>query len=216
MDMKATSRRMPAPSPSTAAEGAQQRRPGRPRNEDARRAILKAAIDLLNTEKLPAISADSIAELAGVSKATIYRWWPNKSAIIMEGFLEMIAPHIQFPETPSAMDDLRVQLCRIADVCQGNAGRMLRALVADSQANVELASEMRAHYFSVRRADARRVIERGIATGEFRPDLDIGAAIDCLYGPIMYRIMINSHPPNAAFVNRMIALLQRAFAAQPG
>jgi AcrR family transcriptional regulator len=213
--MGKTSRRMPTPSPSTEAKDAQQRRPGRPRNEEARRAILKAAIDLLNTEQLPAISADAIAARAGVSKATIYRWWPNKSAIIMEGFLEMIAPHIRFPETSSAMNDLRVQLCRVVDVCQGDAGRMLRALIADSQANTELAVAMRANYFSVRRADARKVIERGIDSGEFHRDLDIGAAIDCLYGPILYRILINPHPPDAAFVNRMIALLQRAFAAQP-
>ncbi|MBI4966726.1 MAG: TetR/AcrR family transcriptional regulator [Rhodospirillales bacterium] len=209
--MTVTLRRTSRPSPSSDQGEAPQRRLGRPRCEDSRRSILKAAIALLKTNDLPAISADAIAERAGVSKATIYRWWPNKSAIVMEAFLEMVAPHTRFPETDSAMEDLRVHLGRVAEVCQSDIGRMLRTLIADSQANAELAAAMRAHYFSVRRADARKVIERGIASGEFRGDLDTEAAIDCLYGPIVFRLMINPVAPDAEFVNRMIALLRQAF-----
>ena len=189
---------------------AEPKRRGRPRSQDARRAILRAAIDLLGAEALAAISADAIAERAGVSKATIYRWWPNKSAIIMEAFLEMMTPHIAFPETGSAFADLTVQINRIVETYGGESGRLFHTLVAESQSDAELGAALWTRYFSIRREQARRVIERGMASGEFRPDLDVETAIDVLYGPLLYRYMIAPAPPDAAFVGRMMALLGRA------
>lgn len=187
------------------------RSPGRPRSEDARRAVLNAAIDLLNSEELPAISADAIAERAGVSKATIYRWWPNKSAVVMEAFIEMMAPRIAFPQTKSAFDDLRVQLCRIVDAYTGDAGKLFRTLVADSQSNAELAAALWERYFSIRRDQARQVIHRGVASGEFRADLDVETAIDLLYGPMLYRLMIAPVGPDVAFVDKMLSVLRPLF-----
>jgi AcrR family transcriptional regulator len=184
------------------------RNPGRPRSEDARRAILDATIALLNSRQLFSISAEGIAQKAGVGKATLYRWWPNKSAVIMEAFLEMMAPHIAFPTTKSAYNDLRVQLCRVVVAYKGEAGQLFRTLVAESQANTELAQALWTKYFSIRREQARQVIRRGVESGEFRKNLDIETIIDLLYGPMLYWMMIAPDVPDVTFVDRLLAQMR--------
>lgn len=184
------------------------RAPGRPRSEDARRAILDATIALLNSESLNSISAEGIAQRAGVGKATLYRWWPSKSAVIMEAFLEMMAPRIAFPTTASAFADLRTQLCRVVDAYQGDAGRLFRALVAESQSNLELASALWEKYFSIRRDHARQVLLRGIRNGELHHDLDVETAIDLLYGPILYWMLISPNAPTVASVDTLLRALK--------
>src|ERR1039458_10796037 len=57
---------------------------GRPRSERARKAILEAAAELLLARGLSAVSMDAVAEQAGVSKATIYRWWPTKETLALD------------------------------------------------------------------------------------------------------------------------------------
>ena len=70
---------------------------GRPRSERARAATLEAAGELLDERGLAALSVDAIATRAGVSKATIYRWWPSKGAVVMDAFLERTSPHDAVP-----------------------------------------------------------------------------------------------------------------------
>ncbi|HYM80736.1 MAG TPA: helix-turn-helix domain-containing protein, partial [Candidatus Limnocylindria bacterium] len=62
-------------------------RRGRPRSEKARHAILDAAAELLLRRGLGAVSMDAVAERAGVSKATIYRWWPSKEMLALDALL---------------------------------------------------------------------------------------------------------------------------------
>src|SRR4029079_16127727 len=64
------------------------RRPGRTRSERGRTAILRAAADLLLDEGAAQVSMDAVAERAGVSKATIYRWWPSKERLALDALLE--------------------------------------------------------------------------------------------------------------------------------
>lgn len=67
-------------------------RPGRPRSEQSRDAVLAATSELLLEVGLRAMTTDEIARRSGASKATIYKWWPNKYAVAIEAFLsEMLA-----------------------------------------------------------------------------------------------------------------------------
>jgi AcrR family transcriptional regulator len=63
-------------------------RRGRPRSERAQQAVLSAATDLLLERGLGAVSMDAIAERAGVSKATIYRWWPTKETLALDALYQ--------------------------------------------------------------------------------------------------------------------------------
>lgn len=63
---------------------------GRPRSEKTKQAILSAAYDLLLENGFGAVTIEKIAERAGVSKATIYKWWSNKAAVVMDAFLMLL------------------------------------------------------------------------------------------------------------------------------
>ena len=91
---------------STAARGR-----GRPRSERSKAAILAAAGELLLERGLDAVSMDAIAERAGVSKATIYRWWPTKETLAIDALYEdWEAAYPVAPDTGRLRDDLRGDL----------------------------------------------------------------------------------------------------------
>jgi len=182
---------------------------GRPRSERARRAILKAANELLESEGFVAVTMEAIAERAGVSKATVYRWWPNRAAVVMDGFLSTVSSEVPFPHTGHAREDMRIHMRRLTEAFDGKIGRTVAALIAEGQANPELAEALRSRWLSVRRAEAREILEFGIDRGELREDLDLEVAVDVLYGPIYYRMLVGHAPLDDDFAD---ALADHVFA----
>src|SRR5271163_2666215 len=83
------------------APAAVSRAPGRPRSEEARKAILQSTLDLLKRSGFSDLSIESIAAHAGVGKATVYRWWPNKAALIADAFASSTTRKLHFPDTGS-------------------------------------------------------------------------------------------------------------------
>jgi AcrR family transcriptional regulator len=177
---------------------------GRPRSERARRAILKAAGELLERDGFTAVTMERIAERAGVSKATIYRWWPNKAAVMTDSFLELMVADTSPLDTGSAREDLRLRLRGLAHVLAGRSGRFVAALIAESQTDSEVAEALRTHWISVRRRETRPLLRRGIERGELRSDLDLEVAIDALYGPVYWRMLTGYAPLNDDFVDRLV------------
>ena len=80
---------------------------GRPRSEEHRHAVLKAAMELMQEDDLRRASIDRIAQRSGVSKATIYKWWPNRTAVAIEAFLHQMMTDAPVPDTGSAAEDFR-------------------------------------------------------------------------------------------------------------
>ena len=88
---------------SLAVASAPARSPGRPRCTVTRKAVLRAAYDLLAEGGLGRFTIESVAARSGVARTTIYRWWPSKGALAMEGFLEATAQDVNVPPTDSVM-----------------------------------------------------------------------------------------------------------------
>jgi len=179
------------------------RSPGRPRSERARRAILQAANELLEGEGFAAVTVEAIADRAGVSKATVYRWWPNKAAVVMDGFLSTVSSEVPFPHTGHAREDIRLHMRRLTEAFGGKIGRTVAALIAEGQADAELAEALRSRWLSVRRAEAREILELGIERGELREDFDPEVAVDVLYGPIYYRLLVAHAPLDDEFADAL-------------
>ena len=185
------------------------RPPGRPRSERARRAILQAANELLESEGFAAATVEAIAERAGVSKATVYRWWPNKAAVVMDGFFSTVSSEVPFPHTGHAREDIRLHMRRLTEAFSGKIGHTVAVLIAEGQADPELAEALRSRWLSVRRTEARKILELGIECGELREDLDPEVAVDILYGPIYYRLLVGHAPLDENFAD---ALANQIFA----
>jgi AcrR family transcriptional regulator len=186
---------------------------GRPRSERARSAILRAARELLEQSPYPAVTIESIAARAGASKATIYRWWPNKAAVVTDCFLELIAPEVHFVDTGSVREDLRREMQRLAQVLASESGGIIAALIAEGQSDPESARSFREHWISRRREETRRALRRGVERGELRPDIDFEVAIDALYGPIYWRLLAGHIPLEEEFVDALVDHVMRGLYA---
>src|ERR1700719_1401468 len=80
---------------------------GRPRSEQARQEILEAAYELLSDKGFNAVGSHEIAQAAGVSSATLYRWWKSKEEILFDACFERMNPILAIPETGSGLTRLR-------------------------------------------------------------------------------------------------------------
>ena len=182
---------------------------GRPRSEAARRAILRAATDLLARDGFADVTVEAIAAEAGVGKATLYRWWPGKAAVLLDAFLVATDPCTPFPDTGCLEEDLRGQMRALAQALGGCAGTVLRGVLAEVQSDPDAAEAFRTRYLAPRRAEMRRVLERARARGQLCPQADLDTAADALYGPLFYRLTAGHAPLDAAFVDSLLTLVFR-------
>src|SRR3984957_20290000 len=175
-------------------------RPGRPRSEQSRAAVLRAASELIHEVGLRAMTTEEIAARSGVSKATIYKWWPNKYAVAVEAFLSEMMAQSPDPDTGSAREDFRSALRGMVQVYSGPTGRVFAQLVGGGQSDPFVRTELREHLVAPRRELIRAIWDRGVARGELRTDVDLEAAIDLLFGPALYRLLIGHAPLDEAGV----------------
>ncbi len=186
---------------------------GRPRSEESRKAILDAAARLLASIPLKNLAIESIAREAGVGKATIYRWWPNKAALAIDAFFEEIEQRSSFLPAPTATAALGDQVMRLVQVTAGPVGRLAAQIIAEGQSDPAVLELFRTVFVRQRRAVATQLIKEGIAKGEFRDDIDAELAIDLIYGAVWYRLMVGHQPLDSTFADSMakyaVALLRR-------
>jgi AcrR family transcriptional regulator len=186
--------------------GIQQKRRGRPRSENARKAILDAAAELLLAQGLEAVSMDAVAERAGVSKATIYRWWPTKETLALEALYREWDTARPVPrDTGSLRGDLLALLRPwIRRVRARPYGRVVAALITEAQTDPEFAEEYRARFVEPRREPARVLLRRAIERGEISADTNIEVALDLLYGPLYHRLLHGHAPLSDRFVQDVV------------
>jgi len=180
---------------------------GRPRDEATRRRILKAALDLMDETAFAQVTAEAIAERAGASKATIYRWWPNKAAVVIEAFKEAIAPQLPFLHTGSLRDDLTQQARNFARVLSGPGGRMLRSFIVAARSDPEVAAAFSSIWSDPRRKEARQMLRQRQSKGQLRKDADLDLVLDSLYGPLYYRFLVKNEPPSQKYAEALADLV---------
>ena len=179
----------------TPSEAAPRRPRGRPRSEEARRAILAAAGELMLAGGLAAATMDAIAARAGVSKATIYKWWPSRGAVALDGFLDQVAGTLAVPDGLSARDALSWQIAALVGLFRDTtAGALMRALVAAAQSDPDIARALRDQWLAPRRTVTLDTLRAGIARGEIRADIDLEAVADQLFGPVYTRLFFGHAP----------------------
>jgi AcrR family transcriptional regulator len=179
---------------------------GRPRSERAREAVLAAAAELLLERGLGAVSMDAVAEQAGVSKATIYRWWPTKETLALDALHhEWAVARPAAEESGSVRTDL-LSLLRpwVRVVGKRPYGRVIAALITEAQTDPAFADLYRERFVEPRRAQARPILLRAIDGGELPATTSIELALDLLYGPLYHRLLHGHAPLNERFVRDLV------------
>jgi AcrR family transcriptional regulator len=160
--------------------------PGRPRSQQARRAILEATLELIGDVGYDRLSVARVAQRSGVGKATIYRHWSSKLPLVIEAFSGL--PTLSVPDTGNLVDDLIELLRQFAEILKRTPlGRVLPVLAGECAHDPEL-SALLAPQIADRRAPLVCVLERAVSRSELPPDLDLEAAVDMIMGPIVTRI----------------------------
>jgi len=202
----------PKPAPNGHADQAD-RPPGRPRSKHADRAILDAARDLLVEEGFTRLRLEHVAARAGVGKGTIYRRWPSKEALTLDLVLGLAAPHLDIADVGDTRAELRAATRNPLAAITGTAwGPVIRAMLSQIAGNPAIGDPFRAVVVARRRAEVARVVERGIARGDLRPDADAAIATELLVGPVYFRLVFGGDL-DAEFADRVGDAVFRAFAA---
>lgn len=187
--------------------------PGRPRSAKADEAIMSAVIDLLSEGQAgSALSMEAVAARAGVGKATIYRRWPNKEAMLVDAVRTMKGPPVQPPG-----ESIRGDLIALATANRGTRmeayGKVTACLLPDLVRDEELRKAFSA-VMEPRRDLTRAVLRRGIENGELRADLDIELSLLMLSSPSMVQNWLNWNPnvPREGFAEKLVDAFLRGAA----
>ena len=186
---------------------------GRPRSSEAQLKILKATYELVKKIGFSDLTMEAIAIRAGVGKPTVYRRWPNKARVVLDAFLAMKHDEIAFRSSGSVRKDFRQQMHRLVKLMNSPHGKIIATIIAGAQSDAELLAAYRESWMKPRRAGAKRAFQRGIAAGEFRRDINIDLAIDALYSPLFYRLMLKHAPLTPQFVDDLLKLLMNGVSA---
>jgi AcrR family transcriptional regulator len=173
-----------------AADAREEPKPrGRHRSLQAEAAILKATLYLLERQPLRKVTADAIARRAGVSKATIYKWWPNKSLVALDAYLAGMDEHVPLPDTGSAEVDFTEQLKAVMAFYTSSLGRLFCQFIAEGQSDPGFLALFRERFLYSRRDTARVMWRRGVDRGEIREEVDGEIVLDLIYGPMIFRLL---------------------------
>lgn len=186
-------------------ERTQNRPQGRPRSQAAETAVLDAAYHLLSEKGLKKVTVEAIAAEAKVSKATIYKWWSGRAAVLLSAFLREARHALPYPQelTKTEIERCLLAMCR---AFQGPIGQMMSAIVAEGQISEDLAHEFGADYIKARREDGVKLVQQGIDLGILRPG-DPHTILDLLYAPLYYRLLFKHQPLSDAFVKEYVQLV---------
>jgi AcrR family transcriptional regulator len=199
--------RQKSPAQGNRGGGSLKRSPGRPRSEQARLAILRSALKLLGENGFSDLAIEDVAAHANVGKATVYRWWPNKAALIADAFAGSTTGKLHFPDTGSVRTDMSQQMRQLVKVFRSRRGRIVSAILGGGQSDRDLIAAFRERFLWPRRREAYATLRRGIARGELRKDVDMDLLLDSLYGPIYMRFLIRHDKLTPDFVDHLCELV---------
>ncbi len=189
-------------------------RRGRPRSQATRQTILRATNALLEAHGYTALTIEGVAEQAGVSKSTIYRWWASKAELAMEAYAASAAARLPLPDTGDLAADLLAfgeQFCQLLRTT--STPKIMSGLAAAAFDDQALAQAFRHGFISTRRTAMQHILERASERGEIAASTNIEQALDHFYGPIFYRLLFRGAPIDTLFVQQhvqaMLTLLER-------
>jgi AcrR family transcriptional regulator len=181
----------------------------RTRSTRAHEEVLKATLKLLTDRGIDATSVDAIAEVSGVSKATIYKHWRTKEDLCLEALSKVDGQPPVF-DSDDPRSDLVELLNYIARSRKPDTpAKLWTRIVGYAVGNPAFGNALRERYVEPRNAQIRRLVRKAISQGQLRTDLDLAIAPDMLFGPIMNRRLVNTMVP-ADLPEKLVAAYWKA------
>jgi AcrR family transcriptional regulator len=190
------------------AHGRPARGRGRRPADEVRADVFRVVGEVLLKEGMANLTFEGVARLSGVSKTTLYKWWPSKGALALDGYFHAVEETLAFEDTGDIRADLTRQLRAFAHLMTRTpAGRVVTELVGQSQTDENLATAFRSLYSSERRRLAGERLTRAKEQGLIRDEIDVQVLVDQLWGAVYHRMLIPDEPVTDDFVVALVANL---------
>ncbi|MBL1287539.1 TetR/AcrR family transcriptional regulator [Streptomyces sp. NPDC057067] len=187
----------------------ERRGPGRPREERVTRAVLDAVVALVAESGMNALTMDAVAARAGVSKPAMYRRWPTKQDLVIAAAESRIGP-LSVPATGDFRAELRAVLtARMEAYRQPGVNRLLAGVIGSAAESGAEPGAYRAYTERVM-SETRHLLERGVARGDVRADVDVAAAATLVAASLVFRMVGEQRLPDEALVDSVVDLISRA------
>jgi AcrR family transcriptional regulator len=194
--------------PDLPAEAGDRAPRGRPRSQEADRAILAATVELLAERGLAAMSIEEVAARAGVGKTTIYRRWPSKGLLALDAFVTSFRAEQPLPDTGTLRGDLLDALrAWVRAVTLTPMGRLLADLIAEAQHDPELRAAWRDRVLEPLRSQHRVMLDRAIARGEIPATVDREVVLDLFFGSAQHRLLLGHLPLTEDFIHSVVDVI---------
>ncbi|MFI7504048.1 TetR/AcrR family transcriptional regulator [Streptomyces sp. NPDC049687] len=187
---------------------------GRRPADEVRADALDAAGALLLDRGMGAFTIEAVADRAGISKTTIYKWWPSKGALALDGYFHAVESALAFPDSGDLEADLTAQLHAFVQLLTRTpAGRVIAELIGQAQTDPDLAAALAQRYSAPRRELAVRRMLRAREQGQLRADVDPEIVVDQLWGACYHRLLLPDLPVTEEFATGLVAHLMRGIRA---
>lgn len=174
------------------------RRGGRVRSLRAHGDALRATMQILEEDGYAAVTIEGVAARSGVAKSTIYRWWSSKAELVMEAYGQVVADRMPTPDSGSLTDDLTTFVTALYRVVEyPTRVRALRGLMAETQLDPAFAEPFRG-WVNGRREALSAIFTRATDRGDLPAELDVDHAVDLVFGPFWYRLLVEHLPVDPA------------------
>jgi AcrR family transcriptional regulator len=181
---------------------------GRPRSAEADAAILAAALDLLLERGVEATSIEQVARRAGVTRATVYRRFPDKTQLLIA---TVEAAYGHPPPSPEIRDVEHLLTGWAHALSDARQRRLLRRLYAAIDDLPELAAAYRSRFGEHRDEARRQVLAQARDRGQLPAGTDPGVLLDVLTGAVWQHLASRPDTCTAAEVERFLrAVLHHA------
>jgi AcrR family transcriptional regulator len=175
-----------------------------PRVVLSRERVLTATLDLLTETGLGGLTIDDVSKRSGVAKTTIYRHWPNRSALVIDACLRMTDGDEESPDTGSLEGDVRAILTNLAELLvTARWSSILPSIVDVAERDPEIA-EVHSRLQRWHAAPLRAALERAALRGEIPPEADLNAIAAALRGPLYFRRWFSREPIDDSFLDLIV------------
>ena len=183
------------------------------RSSRANRAILDATREILAEGGVRALTVEGVAARSGVAKTTIYRRWRGKDELALAVLIDMVEQVVATPDLGDTRDELVAFVNSAVEILGSTLmGRVMQGLVSDLATDPHLAEAFQTRVVTMRVAEVRRLVARGIERGDLRRGTDVELVHELLFGPVYYRLLLSGAPLEPGLAERIVDAVLPAIA----
>jgi AcrR family transcriptional regulator len=188
----------------TTAEAKPTRR-GRPRSAETESAVLESAYRIMASEGLAAASIDAVARDCGVSKMTIYKWWPSREALLIDAFLRQASTMLPLSESGDPVARITKHASAYVQALNGDFGKVQLAVISECIARTGSAKIFSERYLGIRRDVALEIIKSGQKEGSIVISEAAGDLYDRIYGTLFYQSMFGFRLLTEGYARKLVS-----------